>query len=147
MHMHLKSCVLDYGPLHGFWLFAFERYNGELGNIPNNNHSIEVQLMNRFIQDNEVISIQLPNNFNEELAPAMERLRSVETVGSLGDTMAPHLPNAQRITSQWTMPTEASLCSYHSLHILDSTEHKDLHTSYSRLYDTSLSALKVPNSC
>ena len=100
MHMHLKSCVLDYGPLHGFWLFAFERYNGELGSIPNNNHSIEVQLMNRFIQDSEVISTQLPDDFNEELAPAMERLRSVETVGSLGDTMAPHLPNAQRITSQ-----------------------------------------------
>ena len=147
MHMHLKLCVLDYGPLHGFWLFAFERYNGELGSISNNNHFIEVQLMNRFIQDSEVISTQLPDDFNEELAPAMERLRSVETVGSLGDTMAPHLPNAQRITSQWTMPTEASLCSYHSLHILDSTEHKDLHTLYSRLYNTSLSALKVPNSC
>ena len=84
---------------------------------------------------------------NEELALAMERLRSVETAGSLGDTMAPHLPNAQRITSQWTMPTEASLCSYRSLHILGSTEHKDLHTLYSRLYDTLLSALKVPNSC
>ena len=69
--------------------------------------------MNRFIQDSEVISTQL----------AMERLRSVETVGSLGDTVAPHLPNAQTITSQWTMPTEASLCSYRSLHILGSTEH------------------------
>ena len=89
--------------------------------------------MNRFIQDSEVISTQLPDDFNEEQAPAMERLHSVETVGSLGDTMAPHLPNAQRITSQWTMPTEASLCSYRSLHILDSTEHKGLHTSYSRL--------------
>ena len=29
MHMYLKSCVLDYGPLHGFWLFAFERYSGK----------------------------------------------------------------------------------------------------------------------
>lgn len=79
--------------------------------------------MNRFIQDSEVISTQLPDDFNGELAPAMERLRSVETVGSLGDTVAPHLPNAQTITSQWTMPTEASLCSYRSLHILGSTEH------------------------
>ena len=72
MHMQLKSW-LNYGPLHGFWLFAFETYNGELGRIPNNNHSIEVQLMNRFIQDNEVICTQLPDDFNEELAPAMLR--------------------------------------------------------------------------
>lgn len=26
MHCHLKDCILDYGPLHGFWLFSFERY-------------------------------------------------------------------------------------------------------------------------
>ena len=30
MHMqcHLCDCVRDYGPLHSFWLFSFERYNG-----------------------------------------------------------------------------------------------------------------------
>ena len=48
--------------------------------------------------------------------------------------MALHLPNAQRITSQWTMPTEASLCSNRSLHILDCTEHKDLHILYTQDY-------------
>ena len=37
MHCHLKSCIEDYGPLHSFWLFAFERYNGILGSIPSNN--------------------------------------------------------------------------------------------------------------
>jgi hypothetical protein len=25
---HLGDCMLDYGCVHGFWLFAFERYNG-----------------------------------------------------------------------------------------------------------------------
>ena len=52
MHAHLTSCVRDYGPLHGFWLFSFERYNGILGSQPNNNRSIEIQLMNRFLKDN-----------------------------------------------------------------------------------------------
>ena len=39
MHMscHLRECVLDYGPLNHFWLFAFERFNGILGQLPNNN--------------------------------------------------------------------------------------------------------------
>ena len=48
---HLADCIRDYGPVHSFWLFCFERYNGILSNEPSNNHSIEVQLMNRFIRD------------------------------------------------------------------------------------------------
>ena len=48
LHCHLKECVLDYGPLQIFLCFPFERYNGLLGAFPNNNKSIEVQLMNRF---------------------------------------------------------------------------------------------------
>ena len=39
-------------PSHIFWLFSFERYNGLLGNQPNNNHAIELQLLNRFNNDN-----------------------------------------------------------------------------------------------
>ena len=49
MHCHLRECVLDYGPLHGFWLYPFERYNGILGAMPNNNRCIEVQIMKRFL--------------------------------------------------------------------------------------------------
>lgn len=45
----MKTVVDDFGPLHGFWLFAYERYNGVLGNYPNNNKSIEPQLMKKFL--------------------------------------------------------------------------------------------------
>lgn len=41
LHAHLKECILDYGPLHSFWLFSFERYNGILGKIATNNRSVE----------------------------------------------------------------------------------------------------------
>ena len=30
MHCHLTACVKEFGPLHSFWLFPFERYNGIL---------------------------------------------------------------------------------------------------------------------
>ena len=40
VHCHLCSCINDYGPLHGFWLYAFECYNGLLGPMPHTNHSI-----------------------------------------------------------------------------------------------------------
>ena len=65
LHCHLKECIIDFGPIHGFWCFAFERYNGILGEIPNNNRSIEVQVMNRFIRDNALTSYPFPDMFNE----------------------------------------------------------------------------------
>ena len=29
LHCHLKQSLLDYGPIHNFWLFSFERHNGK----------------------------------------------------------------------------------------------------------------------
>ena len=57
MHAHLCECLLDYGPSHGFWLFAFERYNGLMGQQPNNNRSIEVQFMQRFIDNHKPVEL------------------------------------------------------------------------------------------
>jgi len=41
LHLHLKQCLLDYGPVHGMWCFAFERFNGVLGAYHTNNKNIE----------------------------------------------------------------------------------------------------------
>ena len=30
LHCHLKQSLFDYGPIHNFWLFSYERYNGIL---------------------------------------------------------------------------------------------------------------------
>ena len=57
MHCHLASSVREFGPIHNFWLFAFERYNGILGGQPTNNRSIELQLMRRFHKDNAHIQL------------------------------------------------------------------------------------------
>ena len=52
MHLHcdLRDIILDYGPVHSFWLFSFERYNGILGDLPNNHRAITLQLMRKFTQ-------------------------------------------------------------------------------------------------
>ena len=52
MHCHLASCIKEFGPMHSFWLFPFERYNDILESQPTNNRSIELQLMRRFQTDN-----------------------------------------------------------------------------------------------
>ena len=43
LHLHLKNCLLDYGPAHGFWTFPFERFNGVLGAYHTNNKAVESQ--------------------------------------------------------------------------------------------------------
>ena len=37
LHCHLRKVLMDYGPVFGFWLFSFERYNGHLGSTYTNN--------------------------------------------------------------------------------------------------------------
>ena len=37
LHLHLFRCLLDFGPAHAFWLYAFERCNGILVSFHNNN--------------------------------------------------------------------------------------------------------------
>lgn len=119
MHMqcHLRSCVEDYGPLHGFWLFAFERYNGILGNIPNNNRCIELQMMKRFVIDGLLSNIELPSEFSENFEPHFISPDNSNIVGSLSDTIS--IPtemqlNAQSLYSWWTLNSDIVLPSFRS---------------------------------
>ncbi len=45
MHCHLYECIDDFGSVKTFWLYPFERYNGNLGDFHTNNFSMEVTLM------------------------------------------------------------------------------------------------------
>ncbi|KAG2190754.1 hypothetical protein INT47_007247 [Mucor saturninus] len=36
LHLHLRDTVRDFGPVYGYWLFGFERYNGLLKNVDTN---------------------------------------------------------------------------------------------------------------
>ena len=69
MNMHLRQlngnlseCIFDYGPVYTFWCFAFERFNGILGSYHVNNHQIEVQLMRRFLENQDIEGIVWPDN-------------------------------------------------------------------------------------
>ena len=54
LHLHLKDCLLDFGPPHGFWCFAFERFNGILGSYHTNKKAIECQLMKKFLTNQSI---------------------------------------------------------------------------------------------
>ena len=51
MHLalHLKECIKYFGFGFGFWCFSLERYNGVMRNYHTNNHSIEIQVMRKFV--------------------------------------------------------------------------------------------------
>ena len=80
---HLKECILDYGPSHTFWLFGYERYNGDLGQINTNNRTPESTLMQKFLVNVELFdrvhdmkASQLP----KPLRNVLERLVSTTSV-------------------------------------------------------------------
>lgn len=52
LHCHLREVIRDFGPVYGFWLFSFERYNGIIKNIDTNSKDrFEVTFMKRFLRD------------------------------------------------------------------------------------------------
>lgn len=65
MHLHLKECILDYGPVYSFWCFAFERFNGVLGAYQTNNKQIEPQIMKKFLNEKVIRSrtVDLPQEY------------------------------------------------------------------------------------
>ena len=87
MHGHLKEVIEDYGPVFGFWLFSYERYNGILGNQSHNNRDIEYQLLNRFVRDNLVYAFEFPHEFQEDFRNVC--CTEEFAVGSLHDTAMP----------------------------------------------------------
>ena len=119
MHAHLRSCIEDYGPLHSFWLYAFERYNGVLGSIPNNNRSIEVQLMNRFTSDSNMLSISLPMEFKDQFE---KHFMQRKLVGSVAETISPHATAGELSTSEWTIGSNVVLPSNYNRYILNNSQ-------------------------
>ena len=75
LHCHLHSVLLDHGPVFGFWLFSFERYNGQLGSTLTNNRSVEFQFMRDFLKECFLMPStgNLPAIYQEEFTPIFDK--------------------------------------------------------------------------
>lgn len=134
MHCHLKACIEDYGPSHVFWLYAFERYNGILGSMPNNNKSIETQLMRRFLEENQILSVQKPDEYSDQFVPI---LPTSTNSGSLlvAPSPAQHATNEER----WTIESaihQIRIPNFCSRHTLSTSEKENITKLYADLYNT-----------
>ena len=69
LHMHLKACLLDYGPPHAFWCYPFERYNGILGQYHTNRRAIESQLLKKFCHSQAFVNGNISTSEFGEFLP------------------------------------------------------------------------------
>ena len=111
MHCHLKSVLLDYGPVFGFWLFSYERYNGILEHQPTSNRCIETQLMRRFLQDNLSHAFKPPSEYQSELGSLCSLQQKV--TGSLL-----LIETGSHLTQTWSL----EFPTYHTLYKLSFDE-------------------------
>ena len=142
LHCHLRDIILDYGPVHSFWLFSFERYNGILGDLPNNHRAITLQLMRKFTQFINIASMheQLPSDLRDEIGPFLKY--SKESVGSVNAMEDPtsttertvHLIAGPIGELSWEKFRTESLCPPFKERVLTSTEFEMITQAYKLLY-------------
>ena len=144
MHTHLRECILDFGPSHGFWLFAFERYNGLMGKQPSNNRSIEVQFMQCFIDNHKPLHV--PNEHQREFS---NLFGGQQVVGTLSETLSKTptaTPHSTISGNKWTIDSLAvNLPKYYSRGIFAQSEVESLLNLYSKMFSLSASKIEVPS--
>ena len=67
LHLHMKECIINYGPVHAFWCFLFERYNGILGSFQINWISPELQMIKKFTAYQHLLLSDIQSSLPEEL--------------------------------------------------------------------------------
>lgn len=146
LHCHMRDCIVDYGPLYGFWCYAFERYNGILGSMPN---TIEIHLMRRFWRENQVLTSPLPDLYFNEFAPVFPKVQDTGSVGeTLEDELMPTLSSAP-LANGWTIESlQVYQLPKHSYRqVLNSTHKEYLLQLFCRLYSVQPADVDLRSVC
>ena len=146
LHCHLKQSLHDYGPIHNFWLFSYERYNGILEHFPFSNRSLEIQLMKRFYREFWLFSSldsDMPQLFESDFGETFRTLLHPTLKGSLQATI--HDKHFKRIDPQqvcdWSLASaiasmDLTLPKSYVRSVFSSSFLSQLKGAYSSLYPT-----------
>ena len=82
----------DYGPMHSFWLYSFERMNGVLGSVNTNQRSVEIQLMRKMSECQAIAIFERPELYSDifgrvfeyETDKTIKKYKAVEVQRVLG---------------------------------------------------------------
>ena len=137
LHCHLKECVIDCGPVHAFWCFSFERFNGILGAMQVNGRCVVVQLMRKLLAGRFVWDVKFPAEFQDNFMPFFAQERK-----DLSESLI--VKNAIRLFNsacclnlgdfQWSNLALVGLPNIFKHFVLDADELKLLLDCYKTLY-------------
>ena len=138
LHVHLKQCILDYGPLHSFWCYPFERYNGILGNLHTNRKSIESQLMKKFCTSQAYVS---SGTISPTVAQYLQDILDTTQRSTDSDILIfLHIQGSQlRHISSYALPPNNTLAKPlqpHTSKVLTAESLRKLKSIYEQLYPT-----------
>ena len=156
LHLHLKQCLYDFGPISSFWLFGFERFNGILGKYPNNNRSIEIQIMRKFCKDLYYRGLAVPNCSMHDL-PTFDFLND-GVAGTLREilgrhalnydlSLAPLTPLGEIDSSLWACSSHVSYAGAGHKVLMEEHELNYLLAVYNILYEGTISAANLSSFC
>ena len=139
LHCHLKEIIVDHGPVHSFWCFSFERYNGIMGSISTNKRSLELQLMRKLILSRFLDSVQLPLQYRTEFetllsSPSSSNAttsNSLLSAASAADSMSTTIPIN---TANWSDISHLKLPSHYKVQSLEVEDQNAIFAVYRSLY-------------
>ena len=95
MSLHLPDMILDLGPPHSFWCFAYERMNGFLAGTPNSNRNIESEVAKRFVEEMAFHGSDIPH---VDMSTVPQNLREFISTGT-EDAYQPSCPLTHLVMS------------------------------------------------
>ena len=137
LHCHLKDIIMDHGPVHSFWCFSFERYNGIMGSVSTNKQSLELQLMRKLILSRFLDDIQLPLQYTAEFQDLIHNPFSTNVNSSVVSTaLTLHNKATTIIVNEvdWSDLVHVVLPSNYKMQSLESEDRSSLCVIYQSLY-------------
>ena len=144
----LIECIIDYGPIHSFWLYSLKLLNGVLGSIHTNRRLVEIQLMRKMLQCQTIEMFDKPELYSDIFVPVF-RFETSKTINNYkADDVLQLLalsPNVIITNMAWLQSFDISFIgSRQNVHL---TDHKVEHLSQSLQMFSNVDPLCVSGSC
>ena len=139
-HCHLKECLLDYGPVYGFWCFPFERFNGIFESFKKNWICPELQIITKFIQYQDVLGSE---DMKEDVWLSSLR-EETKYMGSIQQTHTDYTPGLLELSEKLTCSLPEIKPDLHSICNVSSRKYEKLFASTEVQWLTELYEILYP---
>ncbi len=140
MHCHLRECIDDFGSPYSFWLFPFERYNGDLGGLSTNCQAMELTYMRKFTEMSVVSGLVSSLTRAQRLlyAPYLRNFSfsPAEVTKGYDQLCAAPITELSQCGNVWQLIDHITMCikKSQSADILDADDRNLLRAMYQQMY-------------